>query len=568
MKFTRSLALIVGMALLITACNRESADTSAAIQENTNPLLAYVPADTAYVFAALEPLPEDISDAYVERFQPILDIMSARVEQFKAGYQSGDYHENDMARLVTAVLNELGGSLNADSLEKVGISTQSHQAVYAMGMFPVVRLELNDAQALRDAIGRIEAEMGYKMPVREFNGASFWQVTHAGHPMGVYISIDEQQLAFSVFPVSAEAHLLPSFLGQEMPANSLASSNALAIMNSEKGYTAYGSGFMDIQKLTNELLNSNSDTHTYLGADMGFDPSSLEPVCITELNSIISKAPRMTAGTTQLTANEFAMRYELELESTLTGSLAALVSNVPSAEQGNHLFSASVAMNVGKLRNFVLEKATALVSSPYQCEMLQQLNHDAGDLVKQLNIPMPPMVNNLMGARVRLDDIHPGMDPAQVSGLFALHVEKPEMFVGMANMMVPGFDSLDLTNEGEPVKIPVAMIQVDGIEVFAMMNDDSIGVSLGQDKAQELNAFMDAAPQENGTFMSISYDTAKQMEIAQAIAKAQGVDDYPPVEDEFSEGIQKTYADMLGHSHIAMRFTGTGLVIDSNITFK
>jgi len=185
MKFTRTLALIVGMALLVTACNRESADTTAAVKENTNPLLAYVPADTAYVFAVLEPLPEDVSDAYVERFQPLLDIMSARVEQFKASYQSGDYHENDMARLVTAVLDELGGSLNAESLEKVGISSQSHQAVYAMGMFPVVRLELNDAQALRDAIGRIEAEMGYKMPVREFNGASFWHVIHAGHPMGV-----------------------------------------------------------------------------------------------------------------------------------------------------------------------------------------------------------------------------------------------------------------------------------------------------------------------------------------------------------------------------------------------
>ncbi len=71
---------------------------------------------------------------------------------------------------------------------------------------------------------------------------------------------------------------------------------------------------------------------------------------------------------------------------------------------------------------------------------------------------MPPMVNNLMGVRVRVDDFDPAMEISQANGLLAIHVDKPEMFVGMASMMLPGFENLDLANQTEPVRIPAEMM--------------------------------------------------------------------------------------------------------------
>ncbi len=105
--------------------------------------------------------------------------------------------------------------------------------------------------------------------------------------------------------------------------------------------------------------------------------ASLDAVCVDEIKSIIAKAPRMTAGTTRLTANEIAVRYDLEIESSLASGLAALVSDTPAASTGDHLLSASLAIKVGKLRSFVLEKATAIVTAPYQCAELQHLNEQA-----------------------------------------------------------------------------------------------------------------------------------------------------------------------------------------------
>ena len=568
MKFTRTLTLIAGSALFLAACDQ----ATVAVKENTNPLLAYAPADTAYVFADLETTPKEITDAYLARFQPALDVISEKVTSFQADYESGNYEGNQMAELATAVLDELGGSLSADNLENLGISLQANHVVYAMGIFPVIRIELDDAQKLRDAIGRIETTMGFEIPEETLNGTTYWHVSEEGQPVGVYIAILDQQLALSVFPVNAEDSLLAAFLGQEMPAQSMASTNALAIMNHDKGYTDYGSGIIDLQKLADEFLNTDSDTRSYIGPEMAQELPALDEVCTAEIRAMVAKAPRMTAGTTKLTANEIAMRYELEIENSLAGSLASLVSDTPVAVDGDQLLSASLAIRIGKLRSFVFEKVNAIVTTPYECEMLQDLNKNATELVTQLNVPMPPMINNLMGARILVEDFNPATQPPEGTGLIALHVDKPEMFVGMATMMVPGFEGLDLANQKNPVRIPEEMLHMEGLEVSALMGDSAIGASIGEQQSKKLKAFMAAKPQDGGTFFSVSYDMARQVEIQNEMAKKWNYDsadqgqDSP--HDELTAAIKESYSNMLGRSRVDMRFNGQGLVIDSRMTFK
>ena len=168
MKLTRTFALIISASLMVTACSKEADDTTENLKENTNPLLSHVPVDTPYVFADMEPVPVEITDVYVERFQPVLDVMSEHVEKFKSGYRAGEFQDNQVAHLGMAVLDELGGDLSAENLENLGVSLQAHHAVYGTGIFPVVRIGLMDEQKLRDAIARIEVKMGAELPVKNF----------------------------------------------------------------------------------------------------------------------------------------------------------------------------------------------------------------------------------------------------------------------------------------------------------------------------------------------------------------------------------------------------------------
>jgi hypothetical protein len=570
MKLIRTLALIVSATLIFTACGKDSDETAVAVQKNTNPLLVYVPADTAYVYANLDTLPKEITDAYIERFQPVTDVMTRQIEEFQQDYAAGVFEDNPTAMFASVVLEELGGSLSAENLEKFGISLQSNHAIYAMGVFPVIRFELTDATELLGLIGRIETKMGVSLPVSELNGTNYWRVKDDDQPIGIYITILDQQLAVTAFPVGAEGDLLAAFLGQDLPANSMATNNTLAKLNSEKGYSGYGSGILDLQKLLDEILSADSTTRSYLDPEMNAQLDSFDPICVSEARTIIAKAPRMTVGTTHFTANEMAMRYELEIENSLAGSLASLVSEIPAAIEGDYLFSASLALQVGKLRTFVLEKANNIIAAPYQCGQLQELNANAQQLVQQLNIPMPPMVNNLKGVRVRMNDFDPSAGLNQGNGLLALHVDKPEMFVGMASMMVPGFDTLDLANQSEPVKIPEDILPTTGMDVFALMGKDAIGAAVGDQYAGDLKAFMNMKPANDGTVFSISYDMAKQMELQEAISKNMDIDTAEgdsPV-NEYAEAVRESYSDMLGRSRVDMRLTPDGLVIDSTMTFK
>ena len=72
MKISRSilLSLMLAAAFALTGCGR---------QDNDAPL-AFVPADTAYVFANIKPLPDAVSRAWFDRLEP-LNVALAPVGQ-------------------------------------------------------------------------------------------------------------------------------------------------------------------------------------------------------------------------------------------------------------------------------------------------------------------------------------------------------------------------------------------------------------------------------------------------------------------------------------------------------
>ena len=78
-------------------------------------------------------------------------------------------------------------------------------AIYGMGVFPVVRVSLKDADALRSAIARVEAASGIDFAQRSLGANEYWKISDGEAQAGVYIAILDDHLAISMFPTSAEA---------------------------------------------------------------------------------------------------------------------------------------------------------------------------------------------------------------------------------------------------------------------------------------------------------------------------------------------------------------------------
>jgi len=557
MRFSRIPALLALGALSLAACKKESTEAA-----EGNPLLAYVPADTPYLAANLESTPAEVTDAFLARMAPTLEQAQKALDDFEVEVHADDPGEYREARLLGAILAELDGKLSREGIESLGLSLEAYQAVYGMGLFPVLRVTLKDAAALRAAIGRIEAASGVEFEEHESAGTGYWKITGGDGAVGIYAAILEDHLAVSLFPAAAEAEWLPALLGQAMPASSLADTGALAQLNRDKGYTGFGSGYLDLRAIANEFLDADSATATLL-ADLGHHGAgSLSQACRDEIARMVAKAPRITYGLTELTAGAVSLAYTVELESGLAARLAELVADVPVADTSpNKVFAAALGLNVGRVRDFLVERATAITEAPFQCEQLQALNQQARQALDQLSQPMPPFVNNLKGFRVSLDEVNfENPSPEGTRGLLSLEVEKPQMLVGMAQMFVPGLDGLELEPGADPVAVPQELLSFTSgdLQIYAVMNNRSLGFAVGGAGKDELAAFMEAGADNRDTFFSVEYDmsapAALQRRLGGALAAAPDAG--------------AAYPQWLGRSRLEMGFDDEGLQARTRMTFR
>lgn len=590
----------IGAAVLMTmtACGKSEdavEDTVAiAASETGNSLFAYVPVDTPYLVGNLQPPSNEVIDTFLQRFQPVLD--SVQVEVHKArqaieatgddGTQNPPLQTSDEmgVQLMHAVLTEMDGKLNRPGLESMGFDLQSDKVIYGMGAFPVIRLGLSDAAALRATILRVLGNAGISAPELNHQGVSYWRISdehNEQEPLGLYVAILEDHLALGVFPSISEAEMLPAFLGVELPKESDAAFR-LAELNAKHGYTAYGSGILDLDKLLDEFITPESTLARTLAASGEFDPASMSPECTAEIRGIVSNTPRMTMGVTELTTAAVAVQYRIDTAVALAQELGELVAEIPAANPlSDRILEFSFGMRFGAVRDFLRTKAAAIMESPYRCEHLQQINQSATEAFTQLNQPMPPFVNNFRGLRLSLNEIMmTDSIPENARGLAAVHVEQPEMFVGMAQMFLPDLSGLTLVPGEPPVQLPETMIPVPGVIAFAALSDNAIGLSLGEGEEAGLTDYLNEEPGPSGTFMSTSYDMAAYIDYSQKMTR-QVQDPNSEMEGmnpahaahyqsfmHISESAQDAFKSFADRSEVTLRFTPDGFEVDSRMTFK
>lgn len=580
MKYIRLITLSFLTLLALGACDGggDTADTSSLTSGND--LLSYVPTDTPYVAANLVPIPANVIDTYLGRMQPVLDTLQSQLtttlQELESSPASSDYPD---ARLVQALLMELDGKLSRSGLESLGFDLGSNRVLYGVSAFPVVRLGLSDAQALRETILRILDNGQVSAPERDFRGVSYWRMSDDDDddiPAGIYVSILDDHLAIGLFPMFAETEFLPAFLGLDRPTGSDARAR-LEKLNKAHDYTGYGSGILDVRMLVDQFLSPDTIMGQTLAASGALDPADLAPECVAEIHGIIANTPLLTLGIRELDESTLSTQYRVETPATLASQLLGLVSKIPAADpMSDRLVEFAFGMRFGPVRDFLQEKATAIQNDPYQCEQLQELNDNASQALAQISQPMPPFLNNFRGVRVSLSEIEMVQDsiPEKATGYLAVHVEQPQMFVGMAQMFLPDLSNLAIAPGEPPVRIPENLIPIPGLVAFGAMSKDAIGLSLGEGNEAGLRPFLEQKPGPEGTFLSASYDMAAYLDYrdkleSQFLADVDDTDDaYPQAAIELRDVANETMKQMADRSETSVKFTSEGLEINHRMTFK
>lgn len=489
--------LAVAAALAVAACGKKT-DADAPI--------AFVPADTPYVVAALEPVPEATAKQLAARAQavwanvfPVVDQTIAEISK-KAGEEQSP--EDRAAaekglRVLKALFDEMRGRDTPEKWREVGLGTQARSAIYGVGLLPVARLEIVDADALRAMIARIEQKSGTKLDTARIGEQDVW--TFGNEQVLGLMAIEGKHFVVTAVPAGADETLKRRVLGLDRPARSLADTNALADFNKARGYLPYASGWLDTRRLLAAF--ADGPEVALFAAASGETKPELDATCRAEFDALLAKVPLVAFGYTKLDADAQSMHMRVDLDPALAKTLAAVPDALPGKRSDDALFDLAISLPVLRARDFLVAQADAVARAPFQCRHLEPLNASLAEMKTKLDQTIPPPLSDLLGVRVTLDRlVLPAADGSRkldVAARVLVGSNNPAFLTSLAQMSVPQLRTIQVAADGKAVAIPPDVVPggyLDGSALHVAMGAKTLGLAVGNDETPKLEAAVTAAP--------------------------------------------------------------------------
>lgn len=503
---TLSVALVVTLfAVTAQAASRKSAD-----------LLKYIPADTPYVFASLEPLPDKVADKFEPTVNQIMlayqRVIRYAMEQ-KLSELSVEEDGAEEAEKLRLLVDEVLGLMSVDGIRGAGVQRDSMFAFYGHGLLPVLRFGLSDEVLFDQAIARIEDKAEQKLAVGTVNKEDY-----------KYLDLEEARLAIAtldgyavltVVPKNFDESQLAIAFGLDRPRKSLAKSRELRSIAKQYGFTDYFTGFVNNERIARAFLDQPTGLNKDLLALLDYDANELSDVCKAELKDVAGIAPRMVFGYSELNDRYIDSEVIVELRSDIAQGLATLPAIVPGLGQDyGGLVSLGFSMNPLAARQFYEARLDALEADPFECDKMAEVQSGVAAGREVLNKPVPPVVYNFRGILAVITDIQ-GMDfssekpPESIDASFLFAIENAQDLVTMAAMMNPQVAALNLLPDGKSVKLEIAELAEFASQAFAALSEGALAVSVGEGSEANAASMLVADGVEPAPLFSMSMDVAR-----------------------------------------------------------
>jgi hypothetical protein len=484
--------------LLLVGCSRKV--------ESTAPL-SFAPADTPYLYANFKPLPDDVRQAMNERTFALMQYSAA---SYKRMAEMLAANNPDLARVLDEVASEMSGVKTPQQLEQTtGFSQQGRFAFYGIGVAPVARIELADPDAFRGLISRIEKSIGQPFTVAKLDKQAYWNIGGAGDKLHLLLAIEpNRQVVAALAPANADPALLKQLLGLSKPEHSAA--DRLSDIDGARGYTDYGSGYLDFPKLLARLSDPNDPVTKAYVAALGAPAPSSDPSCPAEFASIGAQMPLASFGTEQFDADHVRASLDASLSAPLRTMLAGLEQPVPgmAAKSDGSLFDLVLALPLRKIQAFWQARAQAVAAQSYKCPTLASLNEGFKAMAAGLQQQMPPQAASLLGMRVVLDNLVLGGGPAsspQVAGRLQVASTDPNALLQEAQKNLPQLAITPVKADGKPIAVtlPPQLQSLSGgaSQGWIAADRHSIGVAMGAGEDARLATMLAADAGDGSTLL-------------------------------------------------------------------
>jgi hypothetical protein len=563
---------LAGIALLaIVSCGRRNTAWT-----DAEGLLKYVPADTPYLYAALQPQPEDLLEKLEPWMESMVDSYRALIDAAFAEVDASQLSEaqRQQVRSVGEILAEL---VTPEGRENAGFGSGTLGVLYGRGLLPVLRVTLSDGARFEATIDRIETAMNGALPVATLGEHTYRYFE--SDAIRVVIAVDDNELIVTCVPAGLSDEHLAAVLDGDLPAESIADSEKLEDFAEAYEFVPYQIGFVDFDQLAATLLEPQSGTNAELLGLVGYDPAvMLSDMCRTEFRGLANVSPRVVLGTKRYDAEEIAMKAVIELRADIAAGLVPIAASLPGLGTiGEGLFAFGIGLDVAAARDFLVARLDALQADPFRCEALLDLQQGVPQVRQALNTPLPPLVYGIKGFVAVVDDISgidnlaAGLPPTGIDARLLLASDDAPGIVAMGAAFDPELAQLDLQPNGTPVRMssPQAMGGPMFSETYVALTQRAIAAAVGNDAEARLRSLINA-PAGEPMFLSTSMDAKRYYGILGDMMAIAGQDaSAPPEVRDAMNGLLTPFANgPFERVRGEVRFTEHGVEMLSSMTLS
>jgi hypothetical protein len=450
---------------------------------------AEIPADTPYVLAGTEPIPEDEVDDFINSLKNLLDTAGPQfdVEDTPSG----------PSEILQAMAVEAARAVADEGPAALGVDSSPYFGIWGLGTLPVVRVSLSDTEAFWGFVDDTESKLEVESIEEKIGGASVRRFFDDRDTEAVVLTRDDAAY-LTIVPDDARTAMMRYLTGEKRPSSSLAASGAMSTLRETYGFEPATYGYVDIAGLVKTGLGVEQPegvTKEVLGA-LGDIPEPASEVCREEITELTEVAPRLVVGSTDVQGDSFSSLIGVEMSDAAVDDLQAIQGRIPGVS--NSMFGTSMAslgfgVDLESVKRLTEERAAELREDPYQCERLEPLNQGA-ERAGETQFIDPAWLAKLTGFALMIDSLEFGPSFQDVESIAAVGlIASPEVrtIFSQLRMFVPGLANLEVSDDGTPVYLERLSKQSDRLKSphFAL-TPETLGASIGEKMASKLEDVM------------------------------------------------------------------------------
>ena len=520
----------IGAGVLVAAAGAGLAWQQGWFGADSEPLTAYVPADTVLYVGGQA----DADQLEHIRKLPLMANSQFQAKQLLAELERSNRRKTPQGLFATALFADFIRNANTygDMVEHYGLDLTKPQAIYMDGMVPVIRFGLKDEARFWSVLDQATADSGLQpRDVTVGNTqAKLWRLNpEEDKALELAVNVRDGVATITAFHFLDQDADQQQRLALTKPAQSLADSGELEQLQKSYKFDDSMLALVHFQRLAQGFLQPESNSFgqdlsaLFKAQDERLPTDAMDAACRTEVLDLVGQMPRLVAGNTHSSGGKvlkMQSRSVLEINNAeVVGALSSLRGHVPghTGHSDGQIIGVGAGLDIDNLvpaATTLFNKFTATESS---CRQIRRMQRDMSGANPAMMAMFTGMVQGAKGIGFSLYDLKlDGNSPMPSSYDFLLSIatSNPQPLLGMLAMSPMG-RQIQIPTDGSLTDVDLSFI-APGMSLKAGVQGNHL-VAFAGDKAQQaVDKLKEESLEPNG-LMRVSADYGRFADLIDSI---------------------------------------------------